>query len=320
MNRSKRLLVLAAVLGLASAVFLLSGCDEKPVAPPELPYRIEANLIICNPLAPSPGQLTTLTVQAEGFAGGGTAHYEWFAEVGSFYDPDPEDNIPPNAGISVLWMVPNDTTGVFRVGTVATVDGKTDRIVKLLGVRYFDGVNTGLRVNLYLNLVGRNEEMFFVGSDITPQSLSFIGYDVYRVLPAGGALKITDCHDCDSGDDLVYYSNVILGSMITRYFSNLRQQLMNVWSVPYFIGTGVNISQDSDFGINQRRNQHRDPQGNATADMVVWMENIVGESGDGTEDFYNIRFWNNMGTRITLTESLDSTKVVFGVDTVTFYR
>lgn len=310
----------AAVLALSTVLVLLSGCGEETVRPPDQPAYIDANLIICNPLAPAPGDLATLTLQAEGLIGGGTARYRWFVEVGTFFDPDPSDNIAADEGISVLWQVPPDTSGVFRVIAVASVEGDIDSIQKPINVRYFVAVDTGRRVSLYPNLIGAIEGLFFAGSNTNPADLSFVGFNVFRKNPASGSTNITDCTDCRGGDDFVFHPTALLGSMVTRYFVSYRQQLMNVWKIPLYIGVDENISDDYGLGINQRRNQHVVPNGNASFDLIVWQKNIVGEASDGTKDLFNIAFWNSTGYTRTLTTSLDSTTAVIGPDTVTLYR
>jgi hypothetical protein len=307
-------------LGLAAVGFVFTGCSEDPVSPSDQPSYIQANLIITNPLAPEPGQLTTLTLQAQGNAGSSAPLYRWFIEVGEFVDPDPGDNIPANEGISVLWQVPADTSGVFLIGAVASVTGSVDSIVRYVSIRHFESVDTGLRVSMYPNLRGGTENLFFIGSDTSPEDLDFIGYDAYRKNPTSGAARLTTCSECYSGDDFTFYGTGIIGSLIQRYFATFRQQLMNVWKFGLFFPSEDNISDDFSLGINQRRNQHRNPHASASINKVVWEKRLVGEAGDGTEDLFNVGFWNSSGTSMTLTTSLDSTRAVIGPDTVTLYR
>ena len=98
----------------------------------------------------------------------------------------------------------------------------------------------------------------------------------------------------------------IYGSFFTAYYSGLRQQRMNVWKFPTLFGAPINASDDSGgLGI-LRKNQHRYPITNSSGNMAVWKFAFAGAKADGTQDLFNIAFWDEMdgpGNWYTLTTS-----------------
>jgi hypothetical protein len=101
----------------------------------------------------------------------------------------------------------------------------------------------------------------------------------------------------------------------------LRQYPANIflWDM---LGTAppVVISDEVDVAAG-RATRNYNPNGSDDLSMLVWQRQEVGEIPDGTWDKFNIEFFNrSLDEHMTITESLDSSVVIYGPDTVTEYR
>lgn len=295
MKRWKNFVSWGIILSFYMAVFLTLGCEDKGTGPEEPLGIVDALTIICNPLAPEPGEIARLTVQAIP-AGGKVATYDWTVEAGTLIVDE---------GISVTWQVP-DTAGVFHVEVRASLDQSRDTLSKDIMVRNFERIEW-----IYNDGEGQQTLSTALRPVILPDGFYCTGhysFDYnpeyrYHVIQKSGVS--TNCKTrCDAlvgGDHFQFFPDVnrILGSMLVNFSGYFRLQRMDVWSFPTLgFGSPINItiSDESDVGTPQRpvfrKNQHIHPVGNQNLDMAVWQQNIAGESLDGTQDLANIGFSN----------------------------
>ena len=319
MKRWKRLSAWVFVLGLTLSLNAITGCNDEVVVPPDpCTPSLELMLIITNPLTPAPGDTTLLTIQAEGEGCDNWAAYTWTAEGGTLLQ---------STGITVQWVAPAEY-GAYRIQCHATLSGAPARDSEVLVmIRQFEYINTGKIASLRpANMLGN---FYFIAEEgaVGPRSNSFLGWSVFQRAPNGRITQITDTGDAAGGGsfefDFAQSGESIYGSFFTAYYSGLRKQRMNVWKFPTLFGSPVNASDDSGGPGVLRKNQHRYPITNALGDKAVWKFELAGGKSDGTEDLFNICFWDEMdgpGDWYTVTTSLDSSRAVVGPDTVTEYR
>jgi len=274
----------------------ISGCSEdESVAPEEPNPYVSADMLICNPLAPAPGEVTTLTLETSGFSPGELPDVYWTVEAGSLFVKE---------GISVQWKAP-DTTGVFLIKARTTVGGVTDTTSRYVMVRNFVKMDTGLRVSLY-PYVGSNGIMYFVGTDDSPTSNDFMGYHVYKYVPGNSEILTEHKNpDFEGGQEFSYHGDRVLGTYLSEYSVFYRNQSYNVAIFPLFGFSSPRLVTNDTGGAMKRKNQYLHPWGTDDLSMIVWQENIVGTEEDGTKDLINIAFDNNL-TKMTLTTNYDS--------------
>lgn len=299
---------------------LWAGCEEG--APPTGVVgvaSVSALTIIPNPLTPQPGELTRLTVlvTSSGAPPSTQASYKWQVSGGILDDDE---------GIVVDWQAP-DTTGLYRVTVVVKLEQDSDTLSKDIAVRYFEAIDINALISVQPTIIG--EDLFYLASDRSPDEEGlFFGYTAYRYRGEGALpLKLTNCPDgdpCNGGYDMRFYGELGkgLGSMVTGFlFGVVRQPAMNIIIFPFIPFMGIDRITEDASGVGSRRDQNRYAYGNDDLSMIVWQKHKAGLNEAGTADLYNIRFWKDGDTYMTLTESHDSFKVVTPVgDTLTKHR
>jgi len=281
---------------LAFVVFALIGCsreEEENILGPS--SSVEAVLLVCNPLAPQPGDVATLTLENYGYSSSGLPKVYWTVEAGSLY---------ANEGLTVSWKVP-DTTGVFRVSARSVVDGVSDTISRYIAIRNFERLDSGIRVSF--GLCFYENELYFIGTDVPTSSQEFHGYyDIYRFVQ-GGSEKLTENTNPEffGGESFSFHGPKVLGSFLCNYSDLATRQNKNVAIFTIYPSTNIElVTNDVSSKIN-RYNQHTHPWGNSDLSMVVWQRNIAGTKADGTKDLTDIGFWNGLDS-YTITQCLDS--------------
>ncbi len=307
------------VLGITFSMVVVSGCEEEvPPAGPDCTASVVTNAIITNPLAPAPGDTTLLTIQATGEGCGNWAAYRWTVSGGELIQ---------DTGITVTWVAPSEY-GSYSIRCIASLtDARPDTSNALIMIRDFEYIDTGTIVSLWPVFLSSGLYFAAEDGDVGPRSNEFQGYSIYKIASTGRVTEITVTDDpSDSGAfefDYASSGDAILGAFVSAYYSGLRQQRMNVWKFPTLFGDPVDASSDpGGLGI-LRKNQHRYPKTNRFATKAVWKLQFAGEAGDGTQDLFNICYWDEMdgaGGWYTVTTSLDSAVVIAGPDTVTEYR
>jgi len=275
----------AALLAILSLGVFWAGCskDETPVdvtPPPD----VELLSIICNPLAPEPGETALLTVQGTG--SGGIGAYEWQVSGGTIID---------NGTINVSWETP-ETAGIYRVFVKATVGTANDTASTYIMLRKTDIVETGIRYSLYPNLV--YGELYFIGSTLSLSDRLFYGFHAYR-LAESEVIQLTTNENprIDGGFDFVFTQEGLLTSVAINAAEFIRQQAMNVIVFPLVAGATRFVSKNEFLGGPVRKNQHTHPDATADFGMFVWQYREVGAADDGTEDLTNVAF--RAGTLLT---------------------
>lgn len=296
----------------------MSGCDDDPVdVGGDCESSVATHLIIANPLAPASGDTTQLTVQATGEGCGSWPSYHWTVGGGELIEDE---------GISVKWVAPEEN-GTYSIVCRASLSGTSpDTAATLILVRNVDYLETGKSLNLYPRVDGNAVRVIAEASNNTPTSPDFHGYFVYRRYSTGQMQILSATNDASGAGALdITYSrsnSSCVGSFFTGYNSIYRQQKMDVWRFSItFPGPGAEISQDPGGSFSLRRNQHRHPSPNYDGSKTVWKFHKVGLESDGTEDLFDIAYWDQSfgeGNWHTLTQSLDSSLVMTQVDT--FYR
>jgi len=280
----------------AFVVFALIGCsreEEENILGPS--SSIEAVLLVCNPLAPQPGDVATLTLENCGYSSSGLPSVYWTVEAGSLYT---------NEGLTVSWKVP-ETTGVFKVSARSVVDGVSDTISRYIAVRNFERLDSGIRVSFGLHFY--ENELYFIGTDVPTSSQGFIGcYDIYHFVE-GGSQKLTENTNPDffGGESFSFHGPKVLGTFLCNYSDLASRQNKNVAIFTIYPSTSISlVTNDVSSKIN-RYNQHTHPWGNDDLSIVVWQRNVAGTKADGTKDLTDIAFWNGSSS-YSITQSLDS--------------
>lgn len=287
------------IIGTVLAVILAAGCEKKITAPELPPIKINALTILCNPLAPEPGEIAQLTTLVTGTSGTTTPKYHWIVEAGSLQ----VDEKP-----SVGWKVP-DESGVYRVEMRVSLDKSADTLEKYIMVRNFEELNWDCYISGSERSVTSSFYPFETSGGIASISYGndwYPGHPIwgYHVLiNSGTEISCKTDFLIPEGDYLYggnYFTintdeNQILGSMYMTASGYYRQQRMDVWLFPTN-GNGspvnVTVSDLSNESEKSRRNQHIYPYGSKDMDMVVWQQNTTGMKLDGTDDEFNIGFSN----------------------------
>ena len=141
---------------------LIVGCSEDDPILIEGEQYVDALLIIPDPLAPQPGELTRLTALATGE--GDWATYTWSAEAGT---------LQADEGLTVMWVAPQ-TVGTYEVSVIATLGASADTVRKTIMVRNYEKIETGIMYNF--QPIVHNDNLFFSGSELNPvdEDLSLI--------------------------------------------------------------------------------------------------------------------------------------------------
>ena len=283
---------------------LIGGCSEEdPILIEEEQY-VDALLIIPDPLSPQPGELTRLTALATGE--GDWATYSWSVEEGTLQEEE---------GITVMWEAPQ-TVGVYEVSVIATLGASADTVRKTVMVRNYEKIETGVVYNF--QPIIHNDNLFFSGSELDPIDDDFFGLNVYRLEDPFSSLNLTGCDLlCAGGMGFTYYPDVGSGTIFgsTKTYTNLffRQFPENIflWDMD---GVDLPIAiTDELFVINTRGSRNLYAQATDDLNMITWEHQEVGQSADGLQDLFNIKFYNrDLDTRMILTHSLDSTVTILG--------
>ncbi len=291
----------AFMIAFAFALMVSAGCgkDETPTGT-EAPPTIEVSGILCNPLAPAPGDTAYLTVRAEGR--GPTAAYEWQVEAGTLIGSN---------DISIRWKVPADP-GVYMITVRASVGSEVRRDTSWVMVRRCEAINSGLRYAYFPNIV--EGELYCVGTNANPTDRTFFGYNAYKLdnmPPTKIDVRDSLCMrniTVQGGYDFKFYPDGLLAASVTNGMEYLRLQPMNVFYYPYLAGIPRTCWSNNEVigGTVFRKNQNLYPNPSATFNMVTWQRTVVGTSDDGRKDLVNIRFRFSNGPIQTLTTAKDS--------------
>ena len=319
LKRWKRLTAWVFVLGLTLSLITITGCGDEDVVDPNLcKPSMELNLIITNPLTPAPGDTTLLTIQSSGEGCDNWAAYTWTVEAGELIQ---------DTGITVQWVAPAEF-GAYKIECRATLEGVAPQTVEaMVMIRQFDVIETGRIASIKPTVLINTLYCIAEDGDVGPRSNNFLGWSVYDISNTARVTKVTDTGDPAGGGsfefDFARSGESIYGSFFTSYYSGLRQQRKNVWKFPTIFGSPVEASSDEGGMGILRKNQHRYPITNTAGNKAVWKFQFAGREPDGTGDMFNVVYWDEFdgpGDWYTVTQSLDSTTVIMGVDTVTLYR
>ncbi len=314
---------LVIIVGASLAVFLAAGCEDNPTEVIRPPGVVDALVIICNPLAPKPGQIAQLTMQATGQSGTTWPEYHWVAEAGSLL---------ADAGISVGWKVPDDP-GVYHVEVRASLDQSADSLERYIMVRNFESLIWDFQIS---STETKRVHASYMPLEV-PGGLASISYGRmwYGTHPIWGyhvLINTGTTVNCKTEFRTLYggnyfsinsNTNQILGSMYMTSSGYFRRQRMDVWIFPTLgFGSSINVSgsdrsdesTDPSIPPKTRKNQHIYPYGNENLDMAVWKMDMSGTKLDGTDDEFKIGFsnasrWNSSWsegqppTFMTLTQS-----------------
>lgn len=297
---------------------VLSGCEDDPVdVGSACDPSVTTNIIISNPLTPTPGDTTVLTVQATGEGCGNWAAYRWTSEDGELVE---------DQGITVRWVAPMEY-GAYPIRCVASLtDAAPDTSISLIMVREFEYIDTGKKASVWPKII--DNAFYFAAEEgnYGPRNNNFIGWAIFK-MTGGSITKFTDTgEDTDGGSYEFDYStgaSAIYGSFVTAYYLGIRQQRMNVWKFPLQFANPTNASSDPGGSGIFRKNQHRYPKTNQYGSKAVWRYQFAGMAGDGTKDLFNIVYWDELaggGSWYTVTTSLDSALVISGSNSYWKYR
>ena len=311
MSRFKQLRVCSIIVVLAFGAIALGGCseDDAIVGPDE--SNINTLLIIPSPLSPKPGELAQLTVQAVGE--GNWANYYWTVGAGT---------LQADEGISVPWVAP-DETGTVTVQVIATLGAAADTIQKTIMVSNYEELDTEVLINLAPVVHGG--QLYFTGVDVEITDEMFYGFNIYSYAPGSSDL-LTECiENCGGGETFKYYPSVgtgmILGDLTNYINLTLRQYPANIFLWDMLGAAPPLVITDEVVAVSGRADRHYNPDGSDDLNMIVWQHQEVGELPDGTWDLYNLEFYDRLlDEQMKFTESLDSSIVIYGADTVTEYR
>lgn len=294
MNRYLRSLPAALLIAFILALVFTIGCSKDETATDTgKPPAIEVEGILCNPLAPAPGDTARLTVRAEGQGSGAT--YEWQVEAGTLIGL---------SDISIEWAVPTDP-GVYMVTVRSSVGSVVSHDTAWVMVRNCETIATGIKYVFYPNLV--EGELCLVGTNATISDRSFLGYHAYKVeIPPLQIDKLTTLN-VNGGYDFKFYTDGVLAASVTDGAEYLKLQPMNVIFFPYLPALPKTLWSNNEIaGTTFRKNQNLHPSASSDLDMVVWQRTVVGSTDDGKKDLLNIRFRFSGGPIRTLTTAKDS--------------
>jgi len=300
----------ALLMAFTFAFIFISGCskDDTGTNPPP-PVALDVSAILCNPLAPAPGDTARLTVRAEGQGAGAT--YEWQVEAGTLIGGDE---------ISVEWAAPADP-GVYMITVRSSVGSVVLRDTAWVMVRRCEAVNTGLRYVFYPNLV--EGDLYLVGTNANISDRTFLGYHAYKAdIPPTQIDKMTGASavNISGGYEFQFRPEGVLAASVTDGAEYMKQQPTNVIFFPYLPGLARTLWSGNEIaGTTFRKNQNLYPSASSGLDMVVWQRTVVGATDDGKKDLLNIRFRFMTGPIQTLTTAKDSV-FQFGAWSYTYWR
>ena len=305
LNRFYRLVPALVLVIVVSSAFW-AGCSKKDntVVPPP-PAGLDLTAIICNPLAPAPGDTTQLTAQVSGT--GDNPTYQWQAQAGTLIK---------NGSISVQWLAPADP-GIYRVFVRAAVGSDVDTMSKYIMVRNVSVVNNGLRYAFYPQIV--DGELYSVGTNQSLSDVDFFGFHAYHLELPPVPIDVYGGVDVSGGYEFQFFPDGIVTSSITEGAEYIRQQAVNVFFFPYLVGPKKAVSNNEAAGTLFRKNENHHASPSSDLGMYVWQYNRVGPIDDGSQDLLNVRFRAGSGASSILTVSKDSI-FQFGAWSYKFYR
>lgn len=287
---------------------LVGGCSEDNPIIVEENQWIDALLVICDPLCPSPGEMSVLTALVTGE--GDWATYEWTVDGGTLQEEE---------GITVHWEAPQ-TAGLYEVRLVASLGASADTVRRTVMVRNFEMIDTGVEYSFQPYI--RDNTLFFAGSNQNPASDNFFGFHIYRYEGPSNSLVMTGCDiGCSGLSESTFYPDVdngtILGVSLTHTNLPLRQYAENIflWDMA---GIAAPVVITDEYIVkNNRANRNIFAQATDDLGIITWEHHTAGLLPDGTRDLFNIKFYNrNLDREILLTKSMDSTITIYG----TIYR
>jgi hypothetical protein len=312
LNRSRHFKQYTYIAALVLAAVMVWGCSkDEPLAVVDESY-VETLLIIPSPLSPQPGELTVLTVQAQGT--GDWAQYHWYAEGGTLLSDE---------GIAIQWKAP-DVTGTYEVRAIANLGALADTVQKTIMVRNYDEMFTGVDINLQPFLHG--DDLFFTGAfQDYLSSDPFFGFDIYRYEDSTISTNLTlACpFTCSGGDFYSFHTSVdqILGTYITPSAPRQFAENIIVWDMQG-VAPAIGITDDFPQSYVQRASRNRYPDGSDDLNMIVWQSQMVDHDyDDGTRDTLNIEFMNRaLDSIMVITASIDSTMEIHSGETTMTYE
>jgi hypothetical protein len=283
----------AAVLFLAFSSFFWAGCgNDDKVGPEPTIAVIDLTGIICNPLAPAPGQTTRLTAKVSGT--GDNPSYEWQVEAGTLSD---------NGKITVEWQAPT-APGIYRVWVRGSVGTAVDTMSTYVMVRNITTIDTGLRYTLYPNIIG--SIVYCVGASLVMTDDDFRGFHAYNIDAPTSPIDYSSAISVEGGEEFTFFEEYVLAASVTHSASVYRQQPVNVLLYSTSMGN-LAISNNELAGQTFRKNQNIHPAASSDLSMIVWQWNKAGSANDGSEDLANIKFRAGMFAIDVLTSAKDST-------------
>ena len=286
-------------------MMLIGGCSEDDTILIEEEQYVDALLIIPDPLAPRPGELTRLTALATGE--GDWASYDWTVEEGTLQEEQ---------GITVMWEAPGEV-GTYEVRVIASLGASADTVSKTIMVRNYEKIETGVEYNFQPRIYGGT--LFFAGSDINAADEEFLGFHIYRFEDDFNSLDLTGCDlSCGGAIDYSYYpdlgNGLILGNSKTYSSISFRQypEHVFIWDM-MGVDPPILLTDETPVIKNLRANRDIYVKGSSNLDMIVWEHQEVGLDATGLKDLYNIQFYNrSLDSLMTVTFSKDSTVTVLG--------
>jgi hypothetical protein len=311
LNRSRHFKRFTYIVCLFLAAVIVWGCSkDDPVAVVDDSY-VDAFIIIPSPLSPKPGDITVLTVTAEGK--GAWADYSWYVDGGT---------LQSDSGPAVLWEAP-EVTGTYKVRAIVSLGAIADTVQKTILVRNYDEIDTGVEISAQPYLI--NGDLLFAGISMDYlEHEPFLGYNIYRYEDSTISTNLTsDCPQICSGNNFHSYYPAV-GQILTSYVtpSAPRQYAENLvlWDID---GVAPAIGLTSEFPSTyvQRASQNKRATGSDDLNMIVWESQKVNHDyDDGTRDTINIYFMNRALDSVTvLTGSIDSmVQVDYGETTMVY--
>lgn len=312
------------------AILISSGCSEDETVSPEQPSEFQILNILSNPLSPEPGTVDTLSARVVGSSSGERLSYKWSVDEGTLMEDD--------EGV-VRWQVPQ-TKGDYKVRVEIELGGKTRRDSTVISIRDQAIVDTGRLHSIYPQVI--NGDLFFISpfynrfiaeeDKYSFADFQFYGADLYRYEDSTVSVRITedlygDVEIFHREEGANYFGITDDGqkaivNVFNDYNPNYAMTHMNVGRYDLYGGTDIKITYDMNgqSDIN-RYNQYRHPSFNSDGSVVVMEYIQAGELGDGSEDFFDIAYWEE-GDGIVpevLVESVD-TVVVKGLPFPVYYQ
>jgi len=302
------------------AMLISSGCSDDETLAPEPPSEFQILNILSNPLSPEPGTVDTLSARVVGSSSGERLSYKWSVDEGTLMEDD--------EGV-VRWQVPK-VKGEYMVRVEIELGGDTKRDSAVISLRDREIIDTGRLHSIFPRMI--NGDLFFISPYysrfVTEEEkysfakFKYYGADLFRYVDSMESVRITE----GLYDDLEIFhreeganyfgitedGQKAIVNVFNNYNENYAMTHMNIGRYDLYGGTDIKITYDMNgqSDIN-RYNQYRHPSFNSDG-SVVTMEYIrAGEQGDGSEDLFNIGYWEEGDGFIPeiLVESIDTVVV-----------